>query len=430
MKHQEEVLESTKSKNRVAYYLDMGLGKTFVGSEKALSLGKNILVVCQKSKVEDWVNHFIDNYTNTVVSDCTTKKGLTEFFRGIWYMEEGILNEFKIVVGVINYDLIWRRPELSQLRDFTLILDESSLIQNEATKRSKFILKSLFPSNVILLSGTCTNGKYERLWSQCRLLGWNISKTEFYRRYCIEEPLIKWNGQPMKNCYGGIIKQVTGYKNVDELKEELRNHGAVFMKTEEVIDLPEQTFIDITVPETKDFIKFKKDKIVTVEDTTLVGDTNLTSLLYQRMLSSQYNKNKLNSFEDLVNSTNDRLVVFYNFTEELNRLKELVGDRPISIINGSNRDLTNYENCDDCITFVQYQAGSMGINLQKANKIIYFSPTQSCEMYMQSLKRVHRIGQKNTCFYYLMKSGIDYHIYDAIQRGVDYTERLFAKTFS
>ena len=36
--------------------------KTFIGSEKAISLHKNILVVCQKSKVEDWCNHFKDNY--------------------------------------------------------------------------------------------------------------------------------------------------------------------------------------------------------------------------------------------------------------------------------------------------------------------------------------------------------------------------------
>ena len=33
-KHQIKALEDTKGKNRVAYYLDMGLGKTFVGSEK------------------------------------------------------------------------------------------------------------------------------------------------------------------------------------------------------------------------------------------------------------------------------------------------------------------------------------------------------------------------------------------------------------
>ena len=32
--HQKKVLEETKSYNRVGYFLDMGLGKTFIGSEK------------------------------------------------------------------------------------------------------------------------------------------------------------------------------------------------------------------------------------------------------------------------------------------------------------------------------------------------------------------------------------------------------------
>ena len=49
MKHQAEVLEESKGLTKVAYYYDMGLGKTFIGSEKAVSLHKNILVICQKS---------------------------------------------------------------------------------------------------------------------------------------------------------------------------------------------------------------------------------------------------------------------------------------------------------------------------------------------------------------------------------------------
>ena len=418
--HQVNALEQLKDYNRCALYWDMGLGKTFGGSEKAVSFGKNILVVCQKSKVDDWVNHFWDNYDDYHVWNLTLKINF----------KTALEHNAPLNVYIINYDLIWRRPELSNLTDFTLMLDESSLIQNETAKRSKFILQSLHPSNVILLSGTCVSGKYERLWSQCRLLGWRISKKDFYNRYCIQEPIYKWNGQPMKNSYGGIITRIVGYKNVEELKQKLREYGAVFMKTEEVIDLPEQTFIDVNVDVSKEFIKFEKNKIVEVEGKTLVGDTSLTELLYQRMLCSQYNKEKLSAFEDLVNSTDDRLVVFYNFNDELDKMKSVIGDRPISIVNGSVRDLKAYEERGDSITFVQYQAGAMGLNLQKANKIIYFSPTLSCEMYMQSLKRVHRIGQKNNCFYYLMKSGIDHHIYEAIQRGVDYTNELFVKAFS
>lgn len=63
MPHQEEVLNLTDDKNRCAYYLDMGLGKTFVGAEKIYLLNNTVnLIVCQKSKVDDWVDHMKTYY--------------------------------------------------------------------------------------------------------------------------------------------------------------------------------------------------------------------------------------------------------------------------------------------------------------------------------------------------------------------------------
>jgi len=86
------------------------------------------------------------------------------------------------VLGVINYELAFRRSDIAHISNFTLMLDESQYIQNETAKRSKLVL-SLKPENVILLSGTPTSGKYEKLWSQCRMLGWNISKEAFWNTY-------------------------------------------------------------------------------------------------------------------------------------------------------------------------------------------------------------------------------------------------------
>ena len=57
--HQTEALDLIKDKNRCAVYYDMGLGKTYIGSEKMIQLGSKInLIICQKSKIDDWINHF------------------------------------------------------------------------------------------------------------------------------------------------------------------------------------------------------------------------------------------------------------------------------------------------------------------------------------------------------------------------------------
>lgn len=411
--HQVDVLNQTTDMNRVAYYLDMGLGKTFVGSEKMLQLNKRVnLVICQKSKVNDWVEHFIKYYGGTSrIYNLTNKNSLELFFNEV--NKKNIFPEVR--TAVINYELAFRRPELSKLKDFTLMLDESSLIQNECAKRSKFILKRLKPSNVILLSGTPTSGKYERLWSQMNLLGWNISKKMYYSQYVDME--ISPDGYP-------IIK---GYKNVDRLKRKMREHGCVFMKSEEVLDLPTQNFIPVNVPESKEYKKFKKTGIIITKDYELVGDTTLTKLLYSRMLCGHYNADKIKAFKDLVDSTEDRLIVFYNFKDEASIILNLAHElnRPVSIVSGDVKILDAYESYDNSITMVQYQAGAMGLNLQKANKIIYFTPPLSSELFEQSKKRIHRIGQEQACFYYQLTCGIEQRIYDTLAMRKDYTDKLF-----
>ena len=417
--HQKQALEQTENFDRVAYYLDMGLGKTFVGSEKMHMLGARVnLVVCQKSKVVDWYEHFKEYYDGEyVIYYLPLSFDYVTFF-------EYIGNKMctRPVIGVINYDLVFRRPELEQLKNFTLMLDESSLIQNEMSKRSRFILKKLHPENVILLSGTPTGGKYEKLWSQCRLLGWNISKEAFWNNY-VKFHFDDRNGFPMRI--------VDGYKNIDRLKTKLKEHGAVFMKSEDVFDLPQQIDNTIWMPTTKEYRKFRKDSIVKFDEKEFVGDTTLTKMLYERMLCGFANKEKLSAFKDLLQSTDDRLIVFYNFVNELTALTEVLieNERPFSVVNGETKDLTAYENEENAVTLIQYQAGSMGLNLQKANKIVYFTPPLSSELFEQSKKRTHRIGQERTCFYYYLtcRNSIETKIYDTLKMRRDYTEKLFER---
>lgn len=430
--HQQKELDETEGMTHVAYYHDMGLGKTFTGAEKMMRLGAQInLVICQKSKVNDWAHHFEEYYSDEcVVYDLTKAIDYTAFFQ---YIDNVVC--VKYVVGIINYELAFRRPQLKQLKDFTLMLDESSMIQNETAKRSKFIL-GLQPRNVILLSGTPTGGKYEKLWSQLHLLGWNISKDLYWRQYVDVE---------IKDNEGFPIKIVKGYKNVDRLKRKLRQCGCRFLKTDEVFDLPQQNFTSISISTTAEYRKFKKSSIVTVEQkpyalgddfevespVELVGDTTLKKMLYERQLCGALNDDKVSAFRDLLESTEDRLIVFYNFTYEAHAIAQMCEDagRKYSRVNGVAKDLRAYEEVDGSVTIIQYQAGAMGLNLQKANKIVYFTPPLSSEFFEQSKKRIHRIGQKRPCFYYMLvcKNSVEEKIYAALEKRKDYTEALFEK---
>ena len=77
---QADALKRCKGRNKVAFYFDMGLGKTFVGAEKMKRLGKQLnLVVCQKSKVQDWIEHFEQYYREVKIFDLTKRNSVAEF---------------------------------------------------------------------------------------------------------------------------------------------------------------------------------------------------------------------------------------------------------------------------------------------------------------------------------------------------------------
>ncbi len=416
-----QALETTADQKRVAYYMDMGLGKTFVGAEKMKRLGARVnLVICQKSKIQDWIDHFVEHGYEQhfgMIYDCT------KWSMGDWNAFAN--NPREPCVMVINYELAWRREWLHRLQDFTLMFDVSSLIHYDTDNRTKFILE-LHPLNVILLSGTPTSGKYENLWPQIHLLGWGISKELYNRQY------VNWVTEIIDERPVRMVDPENPYRNVDRLKDKLRMNGAFFMKTEECFTLPEQNFIPVPIPTISQYKQFRKHKLVTVEGDELVGDSTLAERLYSRMLCGHYNAHKLNAFADLVQSTNERLIVFYNFNAELKRLKEIAErlNRPTSEVNGSVKDLTAYETADDSITFIQYQAGAMGLNLQKANKIIYFTLTDKSELYEQSKKRIHRIGQERPCFYYLLicKNSVEEKILETLNMRRDFTDELFKES--
>jgi SNF2 family DNA or RNA helicase len=415
--HQKEALDLVKDKNRCAIYYDMGLGKTFIGSEKMKQLGCKLnLVICQKSKIDDWIEHFEKYYPRYHIINYTVEKEVKRFY--------GLYANGSPIIIVINYDLVWRRPELLKLSDFTLMLDESSLITNRTAKRSAFILE-LNPSNVILLSGTPTAGKYEKLWSQLKLLGWNIDEETFFKSY-VDYEWVETDGY--------FEKKIKGYKNVDHLKRRLAKFGAIFKKTNEVIELPEQINQIINIPISKNYKLYEKNHYLEINDRELMGDTVLTRILHERQLCGQYSEDKLEAFKDLIESTEDRIIVFYNFNDELDALKhisDLLG-RDSSIVNGKIKDLYAYEHLNDSVTYVQYQAGAYGLNLQKACRIIYYSlplGIGSCDLWEQSKKRIHRIGQDKTCFYYylLVDNSIETWNLELLKTGKELTDDLFEK---
>lgn len=413
-KHQQDVLKQLEPYNKCAMYLDMGLGKSATGAVKASSYHKPILIICPKSVIPQWENTFTDWCKDYQVYNLTNKKQLQSF----------INDNQDLKMGVINYESAWRKPELLKLKNYTLILDESQAIANNTSKQSKGICKLKF-ENLILLSGTpCSNARYDKLYTQLKLLGLNMNKRSYEDRYCnffdMEKGGVKFR----------VLSKHSPYKNVDELKNTMNELGCVFMKTDEVIDLPEQRFIDIPIKQSKYYKTFTKDGYVDCGDIEYLSSSPATDMLYLRQLCNS--KEKIETLKTLIESTEDRLIIFYNFNCELELLVQLVSKlkRPLSFINGSEKNLNCYHNDSNSITLVQFQSGSSGVNLQKANKMIYYSPPVKSDFYEQSKKRIHRIGQSSNCCCWklITSNSIEQKIYNTLDLKRDYTLKLFEKS--
>lgn len=413
---QKEIIKETDGYEEVAYFLGLGLGKTLLAQTHVCRMAtsyENVLVVCQKSKIRDWCNHWASETDYDVNSAYALKPATLN-----------VIDQMCHTVIVTSYDMVWRRKVFrSFAKTAHLILDESSLIQNEGTKRTDFIM-SLEPLTVTLLSGTPVSGKYENLWTQCQLLGWDITRTQYWNRY-VDWHLEKFYSIPRP------IRVVDGYKNVEELKENLRNHGAVFMRTDEAIELPDKIEETTYVPTTDAYEDFRHDWLVEIDGEEIVGDTPLNKMLGLRKLSSYYNGYKKEALADILEVNPERIVVFYNFKSELDVIRKIVGKRHFCEINGTHHDQKMFDMHDDCVIAVQYQSGSMGLNLQASHIAVYYSPTLSADLFMQSQGRIHRIGQTEKCnyIYLVCEDSVEEHIYKTLRRREDYVLQLFEKNY-
>jgi SNF2 family DNA or RNA helicase len=411
--YQQAALDRVEGKRRCAFYHDMGLGKTFTGAAKLIGMGCAVnLVVCQKSKIGDWLDH-LRNVEHVKAYDLTT--GGAAMFR-----ELAVFNSPFQIFGVVNYDLLFRR-DWSYLNDYGLMFDESSLLQNATSKRTKAAMKLAGKADtLVLLSGTPVDGKYERLWTQLRMLGWRIDEKLFWRQYVKSETTMR-EGFP--------ITKVTGYKNEERLVRKMKGLGCDFLKTDDVIDLPDQRFIRIDVPMSEYYRKFAKTNVIMAFGRDFVGDTVFGDLTAKRQLAAAYSPAKIEAFGDLLSSTSKRLVVFYNFDVELEGLTEELAKRgrPYGVLNGKKHDLSSFFDTDDGVALIQYQSGAMGVNLQQADTCVYFSPPLASSLFEQSKKRIHRVGQDKPCTYYelVSKGTVEEKIYDTLAMRRDYTEKLF-----
>lgn len=131
-------------------------------------------------------------------------------------------------------------------KQVTLLIDESHYIKDpksqqtqvlETIKRELMIVSKYL--HTYLLTGTPFTRGFIDVWNQLKFMGCPMTKTEFREQFCV-----------LGNVRGllGWQQPIVGYKNIDGLYQLIHQY-AITLKSEDVLKLPEQVFVEhVTAP--------------------------------------------------------------------------------------------------------------------------------------------------------------------------------------
>lgn len=378
---QRNVIKTLQGKSKVYLGCEMGTGKTPISIARTILFndGLKTLLICEKSLISQWRSE-IDKFAP-------------------WMQDK---------FEIINYDKIFR-DSCQEYMDsfkkgkFNLILEEVGCLGNEHAKRTAYCMKlANRAKNVQLLTGSMFGGHFEKLYPCTVMQGARWTRQQFDSLFTIRvkqkmSVKTRWGVRKIDD------DRIIGYKNIDKLIGAMAKQGAVFLRSEDAIDLPEENVQIVKFKQTAAARRVEDGLYKAVAKGENVQVNAWTKLKTLNSIAS--NKEKLAWVKDTIEAFEGRLVIVYQFNDEREKLLSICKklDRPVAEISGHKTDKSAYENCDNSVSILQYKSGKNGHNLQKSNHMIFTSPLDADSM-MQAKRRIRRAGQSKKCFYYILST--------------------------
>lgn len=317
-----------------------------------------------------------------------------------------------ITLQVISWAKLssWVNENLADINKWVIILDEIAYVKaGVSSGRGRAFLK-LAKHNSDWAGFTATPGEnwlhHYPYMQACNLVR---NKTSFLNEYATVQT---FKGYP----------EIVAWRNEDRLKAMWAKISYAPDTRKVLSELPEQTHKVITFSKPKDYSKVLKTRYKGNEflDTTM----KLCHTLRQMC----FTKDKQDWIRDFVENLGERLVVFYSYIEEGDKLEEickkvLPKGTKIWRIDGKHHEIPTEKTCGERdVILCQWQSGSEGLNLQFISYWLSVSPTYSYATSIQARGRVRRIGSKKPVFYYYLKCEgcIEDDVYKALKSKQDF----------
>jgi len=424
----------------------MGTGKSRVAIDLANDLkAMLVLIVCPLRVVEVWRAQFerfsTVDYDFLALGDQVSSVQ-AKTVRALAGLAE-TKSKLRPLAIAINYDSARLEPfaswALANIWDL-IILDESHRIKSASGRTSRFCAQLGMRAHYRLgLTGTPMPHCPLDIWAQFRFLAPRLLDPTFggfrYRHAVM----------------GGYFdKQITGWKNLEELNEKFRQ--IAFRVDESVLDLPETIdqvlATDLSKEGARIYAEMEREMVAWIADSEACGVEVTAANAMVRLLRLQqitggtladesglehhidHAKEELlaDLLEDL--APDEPVVVFGRFRSDLAAIHRAAQklERPSGELSGRKDDLAAWQRgsaSDPVVLAVQIQAGGVGIDLTRARIGVYFSLGFSLADHLQSRARIHRPPQKRSCaFYHLqIRNSVDEYVLRAVENRQELIER-------
>lgn len=363
---QRDAIAQSYNKSKVAFFMDMRLGKTITVIRWAERRGyKKVLVVCPLSVVHQWLEELDTEYLHAI----------------------NLRDQFPELSGwhVINYDLIHQRSSYSDEPWDCIILDESAVIRNPQTKVYKFLVDE-FPhvEGRAILSGYPAPEGLDDLFCQFHFLHGHFMKTtnwwQFRHKYYNQ---VDYGWYPRKGTKDLIKQALDKSAIIMRRKDYNLDPGTIHRRRK--IPLPSSVREQYNDAENL-FCRGKEEtKYQVVVQTWLA------------QLSGGKHKDPL--FFELIEGelADEPVIVWFRYNTELHRIRQSLEKRGHSHTYITGEKIKPEERhrriscCRDGkyrILLMQQAIGMYGLDFSFADTAIYFSRGYSGNARVQSLDRL------------------------------------------
>ncbi|MFN7181106.1 MAG: DEAD/DEAH box helicase [Planctomycetota bacterium] len=424
--HQKEAIEFLKRRwYNGALFMDCGLGK----SRCILELLKiqshrypiKCLIVSPVSVMASWLDE-IDRWT--------------KFKKTIITHPENI--DLQNNIFLISYDRVYRYLEkLETLKFSHLIIDESSKIRNITTQRFKSLIKLARKINHrFILTGTPIANSLMDLYTQIVILdfGKRLSSYKKFRErffYKVDKFNYREKNGAKEEVFS-VLRDIVFSKKSTELINQ-----NIYIINKKVEFCSEQ---QARYYETLENMKKAKNLLVYDRFLFLKYVYKLLEICSGFELGTpakRFDSNKDEILENMIFEISSKTVIFFNFIEEGERIKDILRAVNINFLElNSKMDIETrtqiihrFKMDDSKVLVMNVKIGGFGLNLGFCQNIIFFGPPIfSLETYKQAVDRIHRVDSiYRTAFIFRLqvKGSLEEYVYKVIEHKGELLNALY-----